>query len=207
MYYAVKKVINYDPESLSKQHAEDYAALDGDTEYAEMVKKEQKANISSIICLGCSIIIPLAYLAVAAFAPSSHTVFPPLLHFATVIVFIPLALFIAFLFLSRLFKSQKIAAAKKKRAIFCNHVALASEYFDVVRDSRILACYGKVDDEDEDLFNLTIVTVPKMQPEVESEDTPSEYEIPFPFNSESLSLADRDNLVLDMGHEAMCFME
>lgn len=106
-----------------------------------------------------------------------------------------------------MFRSKKNEAARKKRAIFCNHVSLSSEYYDVVRDSRILACYGKVDDEDEDLFNLTIVTVPKMQPEVESEDTPSEYESPFPFNGESLSLADRDNLVLDMGHEAMCFME
>lgn len=43
MYYAVKKVINSDPEALAKQYAEDYAALNADTQYAELIKEERKA--------------------------------------------------------------------------------------------------------------------------------------------------------------------
>ena len=96
---------------------------------------------------------------------------------------------------------------QRKDAVFCNHVAFASEYYNAIRGNRIIACYGKADAEDEDCFELTIVTVPKSQPKNKFEGEPTEHTISFPFNGESMVLADHDNLVLDLDHEVLCFME
>lgn len=51
MYYAVKRVINSNPDTLEKQHAEDHAALNSDTQYAELVKQERKAARAYITCM------------------------------------------------------------------------------------------------------------------------------------------------------------
>lgn len=196
MYYAVKKVINSDPEALEKQYAEDYAALNSDTQYAELVKEERKMDSLYATCM---IFVLPAFVAATALSVSSA---PTSLY-----AFIPLVILILSIFLARLFRSKKSEITTKKGAVFCNHVAFASEYYNAIRDNRIIACYGKADDEDKDCFELTIITVPKNQPKNESEDAPTEHTLSFPFCGDSLSHADHDNLVLDLDHEVLCFME
>lgn len=52
MYYAVKKVINSNPEALEKQYIEDYAALNSDTQsicptmisYTKIIKSSRVAR-------------------------------------------------------------------------------------------------------------------------------------------------------------------
>lgn len=196
MYYAVKKVINSDPEALEKQYVEDYAALHSDPQYAELVKEGKKMDSLYATCM---IFVLPAFVAATALSVSSA---PTSLY-----AFIPLAILILSIFLARMFRNKKNEATKKKGAVFCNHVAFASEYYNAIQGNRIIACYGKVDDEDKDCFELTIVTVPKSQPKSESEDAPTEHTLSFPFCGDSLSLADHDNLVLDLDHEVLCFME
>lgn len=197
MYYAVKKVINSDPEALEKQYAEDYAALNSDPQYAALVAEEYKR--AGRACTACVFLILPAFVATMALSIS---------HAPTSLsAFIPLAIMILCFILARKFRRKASETGKKKDAVFCNHVAFASEYYNAIQGNRIIACYGKVDDEDEDFFELTIVTVPKSQPKSESEDAPTEHTLSFPFCGDSLSLADHDNLVLDLDHEVLCFME
>lgn len=197
MYFAVKQVINSNPEALEKQYVEDYAALNSDTQYAALAAEEYKR--AGRACTACVFLILPAFVATMALSVS---------HAPTSLsAFIPLAIMILFFILARKFRRKASETGKKKDAVFCNHVAFASEYYNAIQGNRIIACYGKVDDEDEDFFELTIVTVPKRQPRSESEDTPTKHTIPFPFNGESLSLAGHDNLVLDLDHEVLCFTE
>lgn len=196
MYYAVRKVINSDPEALAKQYAEDYAALNADTQYAELIKEERKAGKASTACLFAT----LPAIAVA----TALCLFPAPTCFYTLI---PSVILIFSALLSYAFRYKKSEAIQKKGAIFCNHVAATSEYYNAIQGNRILACYGKPDAEDAGFFELTITTVPKSQSRNESEDAPIEHTISFPFCSGSLSCADHDNLVLDLDHEVLCFME
>ncbi len=196
MYYAVKRVINSNPDTLEKQHAEDHAALNSDTQYAELVKQERKAARAYITCM---FLFLLAFAATTALSVSPAP--------ASLYAFIPLATLILCFFLARSFRSKKSEVIEKKGAVFCNHAAFASEYYNATQGNRIIACYDKVDDEDEDLFELTIVTVPKSQPKNKSEAAPTEHTLSFPFCGDSLALADHDNLVLYLDHEVLCFME
>lgn len=196
MYYAVKKVINSNPEALERQYVEDYAELSSDPQYADLTKEEKRARSAYAIC---TILILPAFAAamVLSVSPAPTSLF----------AFIPLALLILSVIFARKLRSKKSEVTRKKGAVFCNHVAFASEYYDAVRGNRIIACYGKPDAEDADCFELTIVTVPKSQPKSESEDAPTEHTISFPFCGDSLSCADHDNLVLDLDYEVLCFME
>lgn len=196
MYYAVKKVINSNPEALKKQYAEDYAELNSDPQYAELIKEEKKAGRAYAICT--FLILP-AFVAALVLSVSPAP--------ASLFAFIPLALLILSVIFTRKLRSKISAVVKKKSAVFCNHVAFASEYYDAIQGNRIIVCYGRVDAEDEDFFELTIVTVPKSQPKNESEEGPTEHTLSFPFNGESMDLAGHDNLVLDLDHELLCFME
>ena len=197
MYFAVKKVINSNPEALEKQYVEDYAALNSDTQYAALAAEEYKR--AGRACTACVFLILPAFVATMALSVS-HA--PPSLS-----AFIPLATMILFFILARKFRRKASETGKKKDAVFCNHVAFASEYYNAIQGNRIIACYGKVDDEDEDFFELTIVTVPKSQPKNKFEATPTEHTLSFPFCGDSVSRADHDNLVLDLDHEVLCFME
>ena len=196
MYYAVKKVINSNPEALERQYVEDYAELSSDPQYADLTKEEKRARSAYAIC---TILILPAFAAamVLSVSPAPTSLF----------AFIPLALLILSVIFARKLRSKKSEVTRKKGAVFCNHVAFASENYDAVRGNRIIACYGKPDAEDADCFELTIVTVPKSQPKSESEDAPTEHTISFPFCGDSLSCADHDNLVLDLDYEVLCFME
>lgn len=196
MYYAVKKIINSNPEALEKQYLEDYAALNSDTQYAALVEDERKADRAYTVCM--FLILPAFVAATALSVTHART---PLF------VFIPLALMILCFILARKFRIKESETSKKKDTVSCNHVAFASEYYNAIRGNRIIACYGKVDAEDEDCFELTIVTVPKSQPKNESEEDPTEHTLSFPFNGDSMDLAGHDNLVLDLDHELLCFME
>lgn len=196
MYYAVKKVINSNPESLERQYVEDYAKLNSGPQYAELTKEEKTAGRAYAIC---TILILPAFVAalVLSVSPAPSSLF----------AFIPLALLILSVIFARKLRSKISAVVKKKSAVFCNHVAFASEYYDAIQGNRIIACYGKPDDKAEDYFELTIVTVPKSQPKNESEKGPTEHTLSFPFNGESMDLAGHDNLVLELDHELLCFME
>lgn len=196
MYYAVKKVINSNPEALERQYVEDYAELNSDPQYAELTKEEKKASRAYTIC---TILILPAFVAATALSVSPAP--------TSLFAFIPLALLILSVIFARKLRSKKSEVIRKKSAVFCSHVAFASEYYDAVRGNRIIACYGKPDVEDADCFELTIVTIPKSQPRSESEAAPTEHTISFPFCGDSLSCADHDNLVLDLDHEVLCFME
>lgn len=196
MYYAVKKVINSNPEALERQYVEDYAELSNDPQYADLTKEEKRARNAYAIC---TILILPAFVAAMALSVSPAP--------ASLFAFIPLALLILSVIFARKLRSKKSEVTRKKSAVFCSHVAFASEYYDAVRGNRIIACYGKPDTEDADCFELTIVTVPKSQPKSESEDAPTEHTISFPFCGDSLSCANHDNLVLDLNHEVLCFME
>lgn len=196
MYYAVKQVINSDPEFLANQAVEDYAALNSDTQYAALVAEERKADRAYTVCM--FLILPAFVAATALSVTHAPT---------SLFAFIPLALMILCLILGRKFRSKESEISKKKGVVFCNHVAFASEYYNAIQGNRIIACYGRVDAEDEDCFELTIVTVPKSQPKNEFEGEPTEHTISFPFTGESMVLADHDNLVLDLDHEVLCFME
>ena len=196
MYYAVKKVINSNPEALEKQHIDDYAELNSDPQYTKLIKEERKAGKASTACLFAT--LPAFVVATALSVTPVPTCFYAL---------IPSVILIFSALLAYTFRYKKSEAIKKKGAIFCNHVAYASEYYDAIQGNHIIACYGKAADEDEDFFELTIVTVPKNQPKNESEDAPTEHTISFPFCGDSLSCADRDNLVLDLDHEVLYFME
>lgn len=196
MYYAVKKVINSNPEALERQYVKDYAEMSSDLQYADLTKEEKRARSAYAIC---TILILPAFVAATALSVSP----PPTSLFA----FIPLALLILSVIFARKLRSKKSEVIRKKSAVFCSHVAFASEYYDAVRGNRIIACYGKPDAEDADCFELTIVTIPKSQPRSESEAAPTEHTISFPFCGDSLSLAGHDNLVLDLDHEVLCFME
>lgn len=197
MYFAVKKVINSNPEALEKQYVEDYAALNSDTQHAALAAEEYKR--AGRACTACVFLILPAFVATMALSVS---------HAPTSLsAFIPLATMILFFILARKFRRKASETGKKKDAVFCNHVAFASEYYNAIQGNRIIACYGKVDDEDEDFFELTIVTVPKSQPKNKFEATPTEHTLSFPFCRDSVSRADHDNLVLDLDHEVLCFME
>lgn len=196
MYYAVKKVINSNPEALERQYVEDYAELSNDPQYADLTKEEKRARNAYTIC---TILILPAFVAATALSVSPAP--------TSLFAFIPLALLILSVIFARKLRSKKSEVIRKKSAVFCSHVAFASEYYDAVRGNRIIACYGKPDAEDADCFELTIVTIPKSQPRSESEAAPTEHTISFPFCGDSLSLAGHDNLVLDLDHEVLCFME
>ena len=196
MYYAVKRVINSNPEALEKQYVEDYAELNSDPQYAELITEKEKAVHAYAIC---TILILPAFVAALVFSVSPAP--------TSLFAFIPLAILILSVILARKLRGKKREVSKKKDAVFRNHVAFASEYYNAVRGNRIIACYGKPDAEDADFFELTIITVPKTQPKDESEDAPTEHTISFPFAGESTVLADHDNLVLDLDHEVLCFME
>lgn len=196
MYYAVKKVINSNPESLERQYVEDYAELNSGPQYAELIKAEKKAARVHAIC---TIFILPAFVAATTLSVSPA----PVSFFAL----IPLVLMILSVVFARKLRSKRGEIIRKKSAVFYSHVALAAEYYNTVRGNRIIACYGRVDAEDEDFFELTIVTVPKSQPKNESEEGPTEHTLSFPFNGESMDLTGHDNLVLDLDHELLCFME
>lgn len=196
MYYAVKKVINSNPEALERQYVGDYAELSNNPQYADLTKEEKRARSAYAIC---TILILPAFVAATALSVSPAP--------TSLFAFIPLALLILSVIFARKLRSKKSEVTRKKSAVFCSHVAFASEYYDAVRGNRIIACYGKPHAEDADCFELTIVTIPKSQPRSESEDAPTEHTISFPFCGDSLSLANHDNLVLDLDHEVLCFME
>ena len=196
MYFAVKKVINSNPEALERQYVEDYVELNSDPQYADLIKEEKKAGRAYTTCV--FLILP-AFVAATALSVT---------HMPTsLFAFIPLALMLLCFILARKFRSKASETGKKKDAVFCNHVAFASEYYNAIQGNRIIACYGKADAEDEDCFELTVVTVPKSQPKYEAEGEPAEHTFSFPFNGESMALAAHDNLVLDLDHEVLCFME
>ena len=66
MYYAVKKVINSNPESLERQYVEDYAELNSGPQYAELTKEEKKAGRAYAIC---TILIFPAFVAACSLFP------------------------------------------------------------------------------------------------------------------------------------------
>lgn len=195
MYYAVKKVINSNPEFLERQYVEDYAELTSGPQYAELTKEEKKAGRAYAIC---TIFILPAFVAalVLSVSPAPSSLF----------AFIPLALLILSVIFACKLRSKISAVIKKKSAVFCNHMAFASEYYDAIQGNRIIACYGKPDDEAEDYFDLTIITVPKSPLNDEPENAPTEHTISFPFSGDSLPFADHDNLVLDLDNEILYFM-
>lgn len=196
MYFAVKQVINSNPEALERQYVEDYVELNSDPQYADLIKEEKKTGRAYAIC---TILILPAFVAALVLSVSPAP--------ASLFAFIPLALLNLSVFFARQLRSKKREMGQRKDAVFCNHVAFASEYYNAIRGNRIIACYGKADAEDKDCFELTIVTVPKSQPKNEFEGEPTEHTISFPFNGESMVLADHDNLVLNLDHEVLCFME
>lgn len=197
MYYAVKKVINYDPAALSEQSTEEHAALNGDTQYAETVKAARRADVIYAICI-CPI-LPAFTVAAIFFASSAPN--------ARWYALIPLTIFIISILLSRVFRNKRDKAEGKRDAIYCSHISLAVDYYDTIQNNRILACYGKPNTEDKDLFDLTVVTIPKGQSEYEFEENPAKRTVCCPFSGVSLSRAGHDNLVLDLDHELLCFME
>ena len=50
MYFAVKKVINSNPEALERQYVEDYVELNSDPQYADLIKEEKKTGRAYAIC-------------------------------------------------------------------------------------------------------------------------------------------------------------
>lgn len=195
MYYAVKKVINSNPESLERQYVEDYAELNSDPQYTKLIKEERKAGTAFTACL-------LATLPAFAVATALSVSPPPTCFYAFIL---PVILSVS-AFLAYTFRYKQREAIKKKGAVFCNHVVFASEYYDAIQGNRIIACYGKPDDEAEDYFVLTIITVPKSPLNDDPENAPTEHTISFPFNGDSLPFADHDNLVLDLDNEILYFM-
>lgn len=77
MYYAVKKVINSNPEALERQYVEDYAELSNDPQYADLTKEEKRARSAYAIC---TILILPAFVAATALSVSPPAHFPFRIH-------------------------------------------------------------------------------------------------------------------------------
>ena len=194
MYFAVKKVINYDPAALAEQSAKAHAALDSDTQYAKLVKTERKADTACVICTVP--ILPAFFAATFLFSPAASEAF---------YAFIPLTILALNVLLVCLFRSKRRTVRDERDAAFRIHVSFAVEYYDIIQSHRIIACYGKMSSAASDMFELTIVTIPKSQMKTESEEYPAEHTLRLLFNPATFPLAHYDNLVLNVAAGTLYF--
>lgn len=195
MYYALKEFVNYDPVSLAKKCDEECEALDKDERFPEAIFELGKTCVGRYICILAGAIAAILGLILSF---TSKPIYVLILLVSTA----------AFHYRARELHGRESELLAKPGALIRDNVSPASEYYHIVRNSRTLACYGRVDEERDDLFELTVVTVPLEGLSAEDSDAaPSESKILIPFDKSSLCFASGENLVFDLGSGIMRFVE